>query len=469
MSLNNPPIHGLQSPPTRAIVWFRHDLRVHDHAPLRQAATAESLLAVYCLPIDWLDQGPSGFPRIGPHRRVHLCQALMALDESLKARGNKLMIVIADPVQALGDLSRALADAPIFVHAHPGWEEQEAITKLQARGVCVQEIHGGGFFDPNKLPFSLEPFPVPFTSFRKRIEAAEWPSILPLAAPEKLPPVAELPAGLYAEAREQAATLLGLNTIVAVEHLASDSRSAFPYTEPRWRGSEAAGIAHLTSYFNSPCVADYKATRNGLLGTDYSSKLSPWLAVGSLSVRDIEAQRNAYESRNGANEGSYWLWFELMWREYFQLLMWRFGSRCFSRRGIQDQLSHSSAKARHDPAAFAAWCQGNTGCDWVDAGMRELTATGYLSNRLRQNVASYLIHDLALDWRLGASWFEHQLIDFDVASNQGNWLYLAGAGTDPRSDRRFNPQRQAAMYDPDGAYRRCWLPERTPLHQEQLQ
>jgi len=100
---------------------------------------------------------------------------------------------------------------------------------------------------------------------------------------------------------------------------------------------------------------------------------------------------------------------------------------------------------------------GQTGHDWIDAGMRELAATGYLSNRMRQNVASYLIHDLGCDWRAGASWFEHCLIDFDVYSNQGNWLYLSGRGTDARANRRFNPDVQAEQYDPDGVYRRTWV------------
>lgn len=442
-----------------SIVWFRHDLRVHDHRPLHLAAASERLLAVYCLPPNWLCDGPAGVPRLGAHRRAYLAQALAGLATSLAALGNELLILVADPVQALHDLSRTLGDAPVLVHAHPGWEEREAIEQLQQRGVNVHALGGGGLFDANDLPSPLDPFPVPFTSFRKRIEAADWPSIEPLPVPTALPPSATLPPDLYAPERAQARAIFQLDKS-SIHTPVADPRSALPYVEPAWHGSEAAGLAHLQRYFASDLVADYKATRNGLLGTDYSSKWSPWLAVGSLSVREIEAQRLAYEARYGANDGSYWLWFELLWREYFQLLMWRYGRSCFSRRGIQPQLSHSSKKARHDPAAFAAWCAGNTGCDWVDAAMRELAATGYMGNRMRQNVASYLIHDLALDWRLGAAWFEHQLIDFDVASNQGNWLYLAGAGTDPRSDRRFSPSRQAAMYDPDGAYQRCWLPER---------
>jgi deoxyribodipyrimidine photo-lyase len=118
-------------------------------------------------------------------------------------------------------------------------------------------------------------------------------------------------------------------------------------------------------------------------------------------------------------------------------------------------LSHQPPPP-HDEAAFQRWCTGHTGEPLVDAGMRELAATGWLSNRMRQIVASYLIHDLACDWRAGAAWFESRLIDFDVHSNQGNWLYIAGRGTDPRGGRRFNPDKQTRDHDPDGAYRRLW-------------
>ncbi|MFE8035432.1 FAD-binding domain-containing protein [Thiohalocapsa marina] len=110
----------------------------------------------------------------------------------------------------------------------------------------------------------------------------------------------------------------------------------------------------------------------------------------------------------------------------------------------------------HDAAAFRRWCLGCSGQALVDAGMRELAATGYLSNRMRQIVASFLIHDLACDWRAGAAWFESQLIDYDVYSNQGNRLYIAGRGTDPRGGRRFDPLKQAREHDPDGSYRHRW-------------
>ena len=118
--------------------------------------------------------------------------------------------------------------------------------------------------------------------------------------------------------------------------------------------------------------------------------------------------------------------------------------------------AHGLYHVPHDGAAFARWCAGSTGEPLVDAGMRELALTGWLSNRMRQIVASYLIHELRCDWRAGAAWFESQLLDFDPYSNQGNWAYIAGRGTDPRGGRRFDIQRQARQHDPDGRYRAAW-------------
>ena len=158
------------------------------------------------------------------------------------------------------------------------------------------------------------------------------------------------------------------------------------------------------------------------------------------------------QAERGTNESTYWQWFELLWRDYFRFLHLQHGRRLYRARGLDERASAPA----HDPEAFARWCSGRTGHAFIDAGMRELAATGWLSNRMRQIVASYLIHDLGCDWRAGAAWFGAQLVDYDVYSNQGNWLYIAGRGTDPRGGRRFDPDRQAAMYDADGRYRALW-------------
>ena len=224
-------------------------------------------------------------------------------------------------------------------------------------------------------------------------------------------------------------------------------------------GGEAGANAHIHQYFERRLVDTYKKTRNQLIGVDFSSKFSPWLSLGSCSARSIAKKLTEYESKFGENDGTYWLWFELLWRDYFRFLHFKYGKKLYRSRGLSDRASNLFNDAR-----LNQWANGNTGNSFIDAGMRELKQTGFLSNRMRQIVASYWIYDMQGDWQAGAAWFESQLIDYDVYSNQGNWLYIAGKGTDPRGGRPFNVEKQKSEYDPDGQYQRLWL--KANPHQE---
>jgi deoxyribodipyrimidine photo-lyase len=192
-----------------------------------------------------------------------------------------------------------------------------------------------------------------------------------------------------------------------------------------------------------------------LLGADYSSKFSPWLANGSLSPKTIYWELKQFEREITSNQSTYWLFFELLWRDFFRYVSLKFGSRLFLKNGLKDE----ERRFYFNKNNFEHWRTGNTGEPFVDANMRELLHSGYMSNRGRQNVASYLVHDMGLDWRAGAAWFESQLIDYDPCSNYGNWLYVSGLGNDPRPNRKFNVQRQANMYDLEGKYVETWLNE----------
>ncbi|MGB2925821.1 MAG: DASH family cryptochrome, partial [Limnothrix sp.] len=235
-------------------------------------------------------------------------------------------------------------------------------------------------------------------------------------------------------------------------------------------GGETAGLKRLDDYFwQGDRLKNYKETRNGLLGADYSSKFSPWLAHGCLSARYIAAQVAEYEAKRTANTSTYWLIFELLWRDYFRWISAKHGNKIFRPAGLQGV----EIPWRQDQTAFEKWRTGQTGIPFVDANMRELLATGFMSNRGRQNVGSFLTKNLGLDWRLGASWFESQLIDYDVCSNWGNWNYTAGVGNDARGFRYFNIPKQAKDYDPQGDYVRHWIPELqailgAPIHQPWL-
>lgn len=177
------------------------------------------------------------------------------------------------------------------------------------------------------------------------------------------------------------------------------------------------------------------------------------MSLGCISARTIHYEVKKYEQERLANDSTYWLVFELLWRDYFRFVAAKYGTKIFRRQGIRKK----EIKWQHDLIKFETWRTGNTGVAFVDANMKELLLTGFMSNRGRQNVASFLTKDLGIDWRWGAAWFESQLIDYDVCSNWLNWVYVAGVGNDPREDRYFNIESQTRKYDPENQYSRIWL------------
>jgi deoxyribodipyrimidine photo-lyase len=173
-----------------------------------------------------------------------------------------------------------------------------------------------------------------------------------------------------------------------------------------------------------------------------------------LSPRYIYWQIQEYESQRIRNDSTYWLVFELLWRDYFRFICAKHGDRIFYRSGLQG----IRMDWKEDVDRFELWRAGKTGFPLVDANMQEIAATGFMSNRGRQNVASFLTKNLGINWQWGAEWFESILIDYDVCSNWGNWNYTAGVGNDARGFRFFNITKQAKDYDPDGLYVKHWLP-----------
>jgi deoxyribodipyrimidine photo-lyase len=287
---------------------------------------------------------------------------------------------------------------------------------------------------PDDLPFELRDLPDIFTQYRKIVEARlivracfPTPTAVQVLPHDEAPFEPDFPETI------------------------ADVRSALPF-----HGGEPAGQARLHDYlWKSDLLCTYKETRNGLIGTDYSSKFSAWLASGCITPRQVFHEVRRYESERVANDSTYWMIFELLWRDYFRLVMEKFGTAMFSLDGISRRSTRGSW--RRKSTDFQAWVSGKTGNRFIDANMRELLLTGFMSNRGRQNVASFFVHELGLDWRIGAQYFEAALVDYDVYSNWGNWAYLAGVGNDPRENRQFNITRQADTYDPAGNYQKLWL------------
>lgn len=403
----------------KTIIWYQNDLRVDDHRPLEEALRHEDTIeGHYFIREDELSENRFGHTSLGPRRLQFLNESLDDLAGSLTALGIPLFVHVGHPLDVLDLTDRLLFQRSIGYNER--LREQEVVSAWQGER---QAFDGFTLYPREEVPFEKLPFL--FTEFRKAMEQKARPERLIERSSEGLP--------------------CSVNFLVAYERKQLDERSAFPF-----KGGELAGRERLAAYLAGP-VRTYKETRNGF-GVDDSSKLSAYLANGSLSPRRILSDLEAHERENGANESTYWLYFELLWREFFQWAALEQGKRLFRAQGIR-----SKPKTwRVDEDVIARWQAGETGVDFVDAFMRELNETGWMSNRGRQIVASYFAKELGQDWRIGASYFESMLIDYDVASNTGNWAYQAGVGNDSR-DRRFNIARQQDTYDPTGAFRNSWL------------
>ena len=462
-----------------AIYWFRNDLRLCDQPSFKNAcAQATRLAPTFIHDVDHVAPTRWGFERMGAHRKHGLRSALQALKMQLRQQQSDLLEYQGDPVDTLIAIAKNLRVEAIFCEEIAAPEEQQQVAKLRKAGLTVNTLWHSSLLAPNDLPFAIEQLPLVFTEFRVAVEKAKVVVQAPEAAMAVVPP---LPDPLH-----PAAVLCPFESLAHI-----DARSSLTFSTAKDFAGTQGGLRHTQQYFERQLAHSYKATRNHLSGLDYSTKFSVWLASGALSARMLYQQLQTFEAKHGANEGSYWIWFELLWRDYFRFLHLRFGAQLYRRsglrqraaveqRGQRDGKTHFNAGKSHANAGktqftagiaqaggavittpvqaeqFKRWCMGECGEPFIDAGMRELRHTGYLSNRLRQVVASYLIHNLKLDWRAGAAWFEAQLIDYDVYSNQGNWLYIAGLGTDPRGGRAMRTDKQAAEHDRDETYRKQW-------------
>jgi len=425
-----------------AIVWFKTDLRLKDNETLLRAIREnDEIIPVYCFDPDHFNKTDFGFQKTGTFRAQFLLESLAALDQSLRNKGSGLLIVRGKPEKELFNLVKEYNVQKIYAKKEVAYEEIQKETEVEKEiwklNCTYIKCSTSTLYHAEDLPFSIKDIPDIFTTFKKKTER-ETPIRKVFDAPEKIIspniPKAKFPS------------IKGLG----LQQVAIDNRRAMAFV-----GGEEEAYKRLHNYFYETRAIDtYKKTRNGFIGADYSTKFSPWLSFGCISPRAIYKELKEYENTYVSNESTSWLVFELFWRDYFRFMMKKYHNRFFMQTGIKNNTNYVS---KHDPELLYTWINGTSGVDLVDANMMELKQTGFMSNRGRQIVASFLCNDLKLDWRYGAAYFEQQLIDYDVCSNWGNWAYLAGVGNDPRPDRYFNIEKQAKEYDPDGAYRNLWL------------
>jgi deoxyribodipyrimidine photo-lyase len=409
-----------------AIVWYRRDLRVHDHPALGAALDRhERVVTVFCLD----DRLLHGRHRSGA-RTQFLLDCLRNLDSSLRERGGGLAIrhgpperelaamagdIGADEIHFSADVSpfarlrgRRLQAAlsGLTVHAHPGVSAVDDVGAVQTQKGAPYTV-----FSPFHRAWDREP--------RREV----------LGAPGELPP---LPRGLE-KGRIPSLRSLGLEQEVA---------------QPP-PGGESWARERLERFLTND-VGDYAANHDAL-AADRTSRLSPYLHLGCVSAREVE-------QRLGRGEGPAAFRRQLCWRDFHHHVLLHFPRN--ARSEFQERY-RGRIKWNHARERFDAWCDGRTGYPLVDAGMRQLRREGWMHNRARLVVGSFLTKDLGIDWRCGERHFMRFLVDGDEANNNGNWQWIASVGSDPQPAFRriYNPGRQMEIHDPDGLYVRRHLPE----------
>jgi deoxyribodipyrimidine photo-lyase len=438
------------------LVWFRNDLRVADNQSLKSACDADGdVLGVYFFDPRYYQESDFRlnleielpFGRTGKFRSRFIQEAIEDLRSSLSDHGIPLLIFHDAPENIIPQLVEDHSIQNIFLQKE--WtrdetDQEDALGKaLEEKGLKTQlkghRVYDQFLFHPDDVPYSIDQIPTVFTGFRKKLEkeSSVRETVSIKAYRQEMPVVPETTIPTLKE--------LGLSDFE------KDSRGAFP-----WEGGETEAWNRLNHYFwETKKLQYYKKTRNGLVGTDYSSKFSAWLSIGCISARQIYHEVQRFEKEVQKNQDTYWLIFELIWRDFFRYVSLKHKEKLFALGGILEKEYEWKSSKR----SLQKWMEGDTHEEFVNANMKEMAATGFMSNRGRQNVASYWSMHQEQDWRIGAAYFEHILIDYDVHSNYGNWMYNSGVGNDPRN-RTFNIKSQADRYDTNRKYRDMWLNER---------
>ncbi len=440
----------------KVILWFRQDLRLHDNEALTDALeVSDNIIPVYVFDERiFKNKTRFGFKKTERYRAKFILESVINLKKSLQEKGSDLIIRIGKAEEEIFRLAKLARTSWVFCNRERTEEEvivQDALEQnLWSIGQEIRYSRGKMLYYTQDLPFPVSHTPDSFSNFRKEVE--KFVSIRdPFSVPEDIPAVPHK----YDLGEMPSLEDLGYDDFEV------DQRTAFPF-----KGGETEALKRLQFYiWDTKKISQYKETRNGLLGEDYSSKFSPWLSQGCISPKKIFFELKKYESEHGSNDSTYWLFFELMWRDFFRLMGKKHGNYIFKKGGTKRENNSYLNDELH---LFELWKQGRTGIPFIDANMKELNHTGFMSNRGRQNTASFLVKDLKVNWQIGAEYFESMLLDYDPCSNWGNWNYIAGVGSDPKENRYFNIISQAKRYDPQGEYVKQWLPELIKINSDKI-
>ncbi|MGB3546897.1 MAG: DASH family cryptochrome [Saprospiraceae bacterium] len=424
--------------PSLALYWHRNDLRLHDNPTLASArADHDLVLPVYCFDPRHYRMLDLGFRKADIKRFYFLLDCLRHLRDLYRERGADLLIAVGEPETILPKLVERYGAAKVYTQQEIASEEA-GVERAVAAGLAplkidLELIWGRTLYHRDDIPYTAAE--IPLTSKAFRINVTKKTEVRPLVpTPDRISVPDDVEWG----------------ELPTPSQVGYTEKEELPDYQPFVPGGETAALERLRYYtYETHLVQRYKSTRSQSHGMDYSSKFSAWMAVGCLSPRTVYHTIKEYEVETKKKNGTWWLIFEVVWRDFFAFTHLRFGDRVFAAGGIKEREVEWS----HDRELFGRWCAGRTGVPYLDAHLRQLTATGFTSNRGRVNAASFLTRDYRIDWRWGAAWFESHLLDYDVSSNWLNW------NTQATEIYYTNPVHQSVKYDKAGTYILTWLPE----------
>ena len=428
----------MQKQKINSLVWFRNNMRVEDNSSLTKAINeSDNVIGFTNIDPKIFISTKYGFKKTEKYRAKFLLETISDLKSQLETLNISLIVTHRDFGQSINEIIDQYAITNIYTQTE--WTRDELIEELSIPNeINLIKDFDQFLFSPNDVRSLYDNIPRGFSNFRKKCEKY-------LSVNDTL----SIPKSLNSDNKISIEYPIPSLSDLGFKDFEVHKDSVF-----RFKGGEINAKNRIRNYFyETRNVSTYKLTRNGLIGKDYSSKFSPWLANGSVSVKYIFKSLKEYEEKVEKNDSTYWLYFELIWRDFFKYVSMQHKDKFFNKDGIYGE----DKEWLDDKDVLLNWINGKTNEPFVNANMIELSQTGFMSNRGRQNVSNYLTKELKIDWRIGAEYFESMLIDYDVHSNYGNWLYNAGIGNDSMPFRKFNPKLQSERYDPDKSYEKIWL------------
>jgi len=386
------------------LVWFRNDLRIHDNEILLEAVRrAEQIVPVYCFDPRYFELTQYGTRKTGALRAKFLLESVNALRESLKQLGGDLIVKFGKPEDILPEICSEYSVSEVYHHREVALMEtdisaivEEALWKKQ---INLKHFIGHTLYHKEDLPFPIKNIPNDFAAFRKKIERDSV-----------VKPCFDTPGYIRIPKGMEAGELPALSDLNIEEIVESGKES-----DSFFMGGEQEGLLRLNSFLFSE-EPKGKAGRNSMS----TSKLSPWLATGCLSSREVYWAVKNHKGRQGNNDAAAKIILELQLRDFFRFMLKKHGG------AVIEDLHPKRSLSEGEQERFLKWQRGETGVILIDACMRELNFSGYINDKIKQYVASFLVKDMEVLWHAGAAYFEEKSIDYSPASDWGGWAYLIG-------------------------------------------